>query len=135
MVCCLMEINCAFLEVLWGIISSRRNTVEDWLDIFVEIKTLLWLLKIITSLSCNKMWRNLYKVVEYVRWRKEWSKIKGCISHYLYKKSHGNMLAWISFLVYWEDIEGTILFLWWLIDFQRLHISFPTRRLVMLFIF
>ena len=43
------------------------------------------------------------------------------------------MLAWISFLVYQEHNGDIILYLWWLIDFQRWKISFPTRRLVMLF--
>ena len=132
--CCSKEVCCVFPKVLWGRISSRRNIVVDWLDILVKIKPLLWLLKIITSHSCIKMWRSLNKVAEYVRWKNEWSRIHGCISHYLYQKSYGKMWAWILFLVYWEHNKDMILYLWWLIDFQKWHISFPTRRLVMLFI-
>ena len=133
MVCCSKVVNCAFPKVLWGRISSRRNIVADWLDILVEIKSFLWLLNIITSHSCRKIWRSLYKVVEYVRWQKEWSRIQGCNSHSLYQKSRGKMLAWISFLVYQEQSEDMILYFWWFIDFQRWYILFPTRRLVMLF--
>ena len=133
MVCCSKEVSCAYQEVSWGKNSSRRSIVEDWLDTLVEIKPLFWLLRIITSHSCSKMWRSLYKVVEYARWWKEWSTIQGCISHYLHQRSHRKMSTWISFLVYLEHSKGMILCLWWLIDFQRWHISFPVRRLVMLF--
>ena len=105
MVCCSKGANCAFQEIQWEIILSRRSIAKDWLDTLGKIRSFLLFLRIITRHNCSKMGRSVYKVADYVRWQKEWSRIMDCINHFLYQRSRGRMLAWISFLVYQGHIR------------------------------
>lgn len=79
-------------------ISSRRSIVDDFLDILVEIRSLLWLLRIITGHSSREMPRILNKVVDCIRWWRELRRIHTCIIYYLYQRSHGRISTWTLFL-------------------------------------
>ena len=105
----------------------------DWMDILVEIKLLLWLLKIITSHSCSKMKEVCTKLQSMSDGERTEAKHMVVSAIIFYQKSHGKILAWTSFLVYREHSMDIILYLWWLIGFQRWKTLFLARRLVALF--